>query len=380
MKKEIYLDYHATTPVLPEVLEAMSPYFCDHFGNANSNHAWGWKAQMAMAKASKQVADLVGSKASQVYFTSGATESIHWCLIGWTQKNPGGLILTTETEHKATYGACDWAKSLGAEVKILPVTEYGQIQVEALKNELGQDRPTLLSIIHGNNEIGTLNPIKELTELIHQYENSYIHVDAAQSVGKLPINFKELDVDFLSFSGHKLYAPKGIGAIVIKEKDSLNPLFVGGGQQRGMRAGTSNIPSIVGLGVACQWCRENMDEEYERLKGLRDTMIKKLISTGRVKLNGHPTERLPYNVNFTFEGITLDQLMLKMPKVAFSSSSACSSDSGAPSHVLKAIGLTNEEAGRSVRFGIGHGTTNEEIQYIHDQILKLFSETESFLS
>lgn len=380
MNQEIYLDYHATTPVIPEVLEAMSPYFCNHFGNANSNHHWGWKAEMAINKSGKQVADLVGCKASQVYFTSGATESIHWAIIGWAKKNPSGQIITTATEHKATYGACEWAESLGLNVITLPVDSYGKINKEDLEKALQKNIPTLLSVIHGNNEIGTLNPIEELSQLVHSYDNGFIHVDAAQSVGKIPVNFSQLDLDFLSFSGHKLYAPKGIGALVIKDKDSIAPLFIGGGQQRGMRAGTSNIPSIVGLGAACKWCHDHLDEEQQRLKSMRDFMIEKLISTGQFKLNGHPTERLPYNINLTCKSLTLDKLMLKLPKVGFSSSSACSSDSLAASHVLLAIGLSKEEADRSFRFGIGHSTTQEELDQVIEKIMELLKESEDFLS
>lgn len=379
MDKEIYLDYHATTPVLPQVLEAMQPYFCNHFGNANSNHAWGWKAELAVSKASKQVADLVGAKPSQVYFTSGATESIHWALMGWSKKHPGGTILTSATEHKATFGACEWAEVLGIKTKILPVDPFGKLNIDELKKHLGKG-PTLLSIIHGNNEIGTINDIKELSELIHQHENSFIHVDAAQSVGKIPLHFQNLNLDFLSFSGHKLYAPKGVGALVIKDKDSLDPLFMGGGQQRGMRAGTSNIPSIVGMGAACQWCNENLENEMKRLQELRDFMIDQLLSTGKVKLNGHPTDRLPYNMNFTFNNLTIDQVILKLPKVGFSSSSACTSSSPQASHVLLAIGLSKEDTQKTMRFGIGHLTTKEELEQVIEKILKCLDERENFLS
>ena len=377
--KKIYLDYHATTPALPEVREAMSPYFCEHFGNSSSNHEWGWKAEMAMQKATKQVADLVGAKASQVYFTSGATESVHWALIGWAKKNSGGKIITTNAEHKCVYGALSWVEHFNVEFVQVGVDNYGQINLDQLKSHLGQ-KPTLVSFIHGNNEIGTTNPVEKITELCSQFENTQIHMDAAQSVGKIPVKFAQWNLDYLSFSGHKFYAPKGIGGLIIKDKDNLSPLFIGGGQQKGMRAGTVNVPAAVGLGVASQWCQENMEAETQRLSSLRDFMIEKLISTGKVKLNGHPTERLSYNMNFTFADLTPDKLLLKLPNVGFSSGSACSSTKPEPSHVLKAIGHSDDEARRSLRFGIGHSTTKEEIELVTQQICSALEEAKNWLS
>ena len=352
-KREIYLDYHATTPVLPIVMETMSPYFCNHFGNANSTHQWGWKAEMAQSKASKQVADLIGAKASQVYFTSGATESLHWTIVGWARKNKGGKILTTATEHKATYGACDWAGELGLEIKVIDVDEWGIVKLDSLRKEIQEKRPTLFSFIHGNNEIGTINPMDEIVALKKDHPHLWIHADAAQSVGKLDINFEDLGLDFLSFSGHKIYAPKGIGGLIVRDKNSLAPLFSGGGQQQGMRAGTSDIPSIVGLGVACQWARDNMNSEKDRLIKMRDSLINKFLETDLIQLNGHPQQRLPNNLSFTFKTVTMDKLLLKLPKVGFSSSSACSSGAASISHVLTAIGRTDQEARQTVRFGMG---------------------------
>ncbi len=379
-QKEIYLDYHATTPVLPEVLEAMSPYFCNHFGNANSTHQWGWKAEMAVSKSSKQVADLISSKPSQVYFTSGATESLHWAIIGWTKKNKNGKILTTSTEHKATYGACDWAEELGAQVKRLKVDQYGVVDLHVLKEELKEEVPTLFTFIYGNNEIGTLNPMEEICALKKDYPHLWVHADAAQCVGKVGIDFEALEIDFLSFSGHKLYAPKGVGALIIRDKESLSPLFCGGGQQRGMRAGTVDIPSVVGLGVACDWAKHNLETESQRLRELREEVLKQLLDTGEVTLNGHPEYRLPNNMSLTFKNITIDKLLLKLPKVGFSSSSACTSGNTSTSHVLKAIGLTDEEAKRTIRFGMGHGTTSEQMKYVTERVITAIEEAKSFLS
>jgi cysteine desulfurase len=379
-EKDIYLDYHATTPVLPQVMEAMSPYFCNHFGNANSSHRWGWKADMALSKATKQVADLVGAKASQVYFTSGATESLHWAIVGFARKNKNCKIITTAVEHKATYGACDFAKELGAHVVILPVDEFGRLKLEALEAELKEEVPTLISFIYGNNEIGTLNPIQDICALKEKYPHLKVHADAAQCVGKVPMNFESLGLDYLCFSGHKLYAPKGIGVLVVKDPDSLAPLFTGGGQQRGLRAGTTDIPSIVGLGAACAWANENLEKESKRLRELRDLMINKFLETDLVVLNGHPTERLPNNMSFTFKNITMDKLLLKLPKVGFSSSSACTSGDPSVSHVLEALGRTEQEARQTVRFGMGYSTTAEDMEYVTDKVLEALSEAKNFSS
>ena len=253
----IYLDAHATTPVHPVVFEAMTPYFCTHFGNASSDHRWGWKATAAVGVAKKQISQLVDCQPAQVFTTSGATESIHWVIMGWVKKNPGGKVITTASEHKATFGACDWAKTMGADVVVIGTDSSGQVLLDELAKHLS-DRPTLVSFIHGNNEIGTLNPVKKIVELCRQYPQTKVHVDGAQSVGKSPVSFADWDVDYLSFSGHKLYAPKGIGALIIKDNQSLEPLFLGGGQQMGMRAGTLNVPSIVVLvppvnGVLTTW-------------------------------------------------------------------------------------------------------------------------------
>ncbi len=378
--REIYLDYHATTPVLPEVFEAMSPYHCQHFGNANSTHQWGWKAEMAVHKAMKQVSTLVQAKSSQVFFTSGATESIHWVIVGWIRKNKNPLIITTATEHKATYGACEWARELGAEVKVLPVNEYGMISREELAQNIDPQRPTLFSFILANNEIGTINPVQEIVSLKKKFPQLLIHADAAQAVGKIAVNFQDWDLDFLSLSGHKIYAPKGVGVLVIKNNTSLEPLFKGGEQQSNMRAGTIDVSSIVGLGRACEWGAENWPSEHKRLSELRDFMVQELLATGLVKLNGHPTERLPNNMNFTFLNLTTDKLLLKLPKVAFSSSSACSSGAASISHVLKAIGLSDQAAKQSIRFGLGHGTTLEDIKWVTAEILHAVKNASDFHS
>ena len=373
-KPPIYLDYQATTPVLPQVAEAMAPYFTEHFGNANSSHQWGWKAEMAVNKATKAVADLLGAKPSQVFFTSGATESIHWAVVGWARKNPTGKVLISATEHKASFGALEWAGELGLKTEILPVDSFGLLDMEALKQELDEGLPTLLSVIYGNNEIGTLNPVQQICALKQDYPKFRVHLDAAQCVGKLAINFNELGADYLSLSGHKVYGPKGVGALLIQDQGSLANMFSGGGQQKGLRAGTLDVPSIVGLGTACAWALENMESEPQRLQELRDYVIEKLTSTGMVELNGHPTQRLPNNVSFTFKNLSVDKLLVKLPKVGFSSSSACTSGQVAESHVLKAIGKAPDEGRRTVRFGLGVDTTKEHMDYVADTLIAAMNE------
>jgi len=377
----IYLDHHATTPVLPSVLEAMTPYFCDHFGNAHSTHQWGWKGERAYNLSSQQVAKLLECKPSQVYFTSGATESLHWCLVGWSRMNKGGKILTTATEHKATYGACDFAQELGAKVQTLSVDSYGRVKIVDLIAELEKDTtPTLLTFIYGNNEIGTLNPIKEICDLKNRFPHLKIHADAAQCAGKVNLSFQELGLDYLSLSGHKLYAPKGVGALIMAEPNCIKPLFCGGGQQRGQRAGTLDVPSIVGLGAACQWAIDNMNQEKVRLLEMRNFIMDQLVDGQSVQLNGHPTERLPHNVSLTFQEITMDKLLLKLPKVGFSGSSACSSGMATVSHVLKAIGRSDQQAQQTIRIGLGHNNKFADIQYVVGQIKKILLDIKNFPS
>jgi len=369
----IYLDAHATTPVLPVVFEAMEPYFCTHFGNASSEHPWGWKATGAVTKAKAQMAELLDCSPSNLFITSGATESIHWVLMGWTQAHSNGHIITSNVEHKATYGAGKWAQRLGAQWSTVPVETNGAVTLAAIKSIIKEGVPNLITLIHGNNEIGTLNPIQEICDYFATKDNVQIHLDCAQTVGKIPISFEKLGADFISFSGHKLYAPKGIGALLIKEPKSLPPLFLGGGQQSGRRAGTLNVPAIVGLGTACHWCHTNMASEAQRLTDLRDLVITQLTSMEGVNLNGDPVYRLPHNINLTFKKVSMDRLLLGLPGIGFSGSSACSSGSGEPSHVLSAIGLTPADTRSTIRFGLGHSTTLEQVQEVIEKIKGLHS-------
>lgn len=371
--KSIYLDYHATTPVLTEAIEAMAPYWQTHFGNPSSNHEWGWKAEGAVLKAKKQVAAFIDCDPQQVYFTSGATESIHWAIIGWLRQHPQGKILTSTTEHKATFGACEWASELGARVVKIPVNQEGIIQLEVVKKELQENVPTLLSLIHANNEIGTINPILEIAALKETYPHLDIHLDACQSLGKLEFSFLNSQVDFLSFSAHKIYGPKGIGALIIRDTKKLTPLFSGGGQQNSLRAGTLNVPLIVALGVCADWFKKNWLEEAQRLKKLSQKLIAgvKTISP-KIKLNGSENQRLPHNINMTLYDIHPDKIILALAGVGFSSGSACASTQAEMSHVLEAIGVHYEDAKSTVRFGLGLQTKDEDIDFILEKIKGLY--------
>lgn len=364
----IYLDANATTPVHPEVFEAMAPYFGKDFGNPSSEHPWGWKAARAVEQAKAEVAELLDCDSHQVFTTSGATESIHWALMGWSKNHPQGKIITSNGEHKATYGAGTWAQHLGAQWKIVAMNSKGATKLSVLKEAVDPDEPTLLTLIHGNNEIGTLNEVHQLRDQFKDYDNLWIHLDCAQTVGKVPISFKNLGVDFLSLSGHKLYAPKGVGALLVKDPKSLAPLFLGGGQQSGLRAGTLNVPGIVALGAACHWCGQHLEPEHKRLSQLRDRIISELTAIHGIELNGCPDHRLPHNVNLTFKKLSMDRLLIGLAGVAFSGSSACSSGAGEPSHVLQAIGRTAEEAQSTIRMGLSYSTTETHVTEVIQKI------------
>lgn len=361
--KPIYLDHHATTPVDPDVLTAMLPYFSEHFGNAMSgNHAYGWTAAMAVQKARKKVARLIGVDASEIVFTSGATESVHLAILGFLEeRGTKSHVITAATEHKCVLEVCARARKLGHDVTILGVNSMGQIDVDELERAIREDT-ALISLMHGNNEIGTLHPIARVGE-IAKARGVTFHVDAAQTAGKLPIDARAMNIDMLSLSGHKFYAPKGVGALYVRQsapRVHLAAYLVGGGQERGLRGGTQNVPGIVALGAAAEKAMNVMADECERLRGLRDSMIERLKSAiPDARLNGHPTERLCNNISFTIPGLTGDSL-LALHGIAFSSGSACSSGSAEVSHVLSAIGAVSDRTSSTIRFGLGRTTTAEE--------------------
>lgn len=366
----IYLDYHATTPVHPDVLSSMMPYFSEHFGNSSSQHAWGWKANMAVGKARAQVGRLFNANPESFLFTSGATESIHLAILGWllAQENPSQCqIISTEIEHKATLGACKIAKKMGAEIYIAPVDKTGQVQIEAIQASLNKNKKTLVTVIHGHNEIGTVNDVEKIAKAIKG--QAALHIDAAQSAGKIKLDLSQLPVDMLSFSGHKMYGPKGVGGLFVRDQNLIHSLFTGGGQEFNLRAGTLNVPGIVGLGVACQWSMENGEAEATRLKNLREMFFE--IVGSKVHIHGHRTERLPHNISICIPGINPDVVADELVGVGFSSGSACSATVAEPNHVHKGIGLSEADSHCTFRFGLGLNTTEEHVRFLAQKILSL---------
>lgn len=369
----VYLDHHATTPLDPRVLEAMMPYLTNEFGNASSStHVYGWRAKEAVEKARGEVAQLIGAKPKEIVFTSGATESINLALQGVVRSNrePRRRIVTTRIEHRATLDCCAFLGRQGVEIVHIGVDRGGRVDLEALEQAL--QVPTLLvSVIHGNNEIGTLQDVAAIGSLAHR-AGAVLHVDAAQSLGKVRIDVREFGIDLMSLSAHKLYGPKGVGGLYIRSGTPgvrLEPLLFGGGQERGLRPGTLNVAGIVGFGAACAIAGAEMDREGARLAELRDLLWTRLQATiPKIHLNGTMEHRLPNNLNVSFEGVEGESLMMSLRDVAVSSGSACSSASREPSHVLRAIGVSNELAHASLRFGLGRWTTRRDIEYAAQRV------------
>ncbi|KAF5074424.1 Cysteine desulfurase IscS [anaerobic digester metagenome] len=359
-----YMDHSATSPVDPEVLEAMLPYFKESFGNASTLYSLGREARTAMEKARKQVASLIGARAEEVYFTSGGTESDNLAIKGTISrlKGKGNHIITSAIEHPAVEETCKYLEKNGYTVTYLPVGEDGIVKMEDLKESTREDT-ILITIMHANNEIGTIQPIKEIGALARE-KGILFHTDAVQSVGKIPVNVEDMNVDLLSISAHKLHGPKGVGALYIRKGVRIDPLFHGGGHERGVRPGTENIPGIVGLGKACQLAEENLYENMEYVASLRDQLIKGVLgSIEQSFLNGHPTKRLPNNANFRFSSIEGESLILQLDSKGINAStgSACSSNKLEPSHVLMAIGLEEVDAHGSLRISLGKENTPEDI-------------------
>lgn len=363
----IYLDNAATTPVDKKVLEAMLPYYSDIFGNPSSLYSYGQEAKKAIEEAREKVAKALGADFDEIYFTSGGSESDNWALKGvaYALKEKGNHIITTEIEHHAVLHTCRYLEKEGFKVTYLPVDEYGLVKPEDLKKAI-TDKTILVSIMFANNEIGTIEPIEELVKIAHE-KNVYFHTDAVQAVGNVPIDVKKLDVDLLSLSAHKIYGPKGVGALYIKKGVKIHSLIQGGTQERNRRAGTENVPGIVGLGEAIELITKNLDSHINKLKFLRDKLINGILEKiPYARLNGHPTKRLPGNVNVSFEFIDGESLILNldMAGICASSGSACTSGSLEPSHVLLAIGLPRELARGSLRLTIGKDNTEEDIDKV----------------
>ncbi len=376
LKTPIYLDNHATTPVDPRVLDAMLPYFCEKFGNAASkSHTFGWEAEAAVDRARERVARLIGaSSPREIVFTSGATESDNLAIKGVAEayREKGNHIVTCVTEHKAVLDTCKVLAKRGFEVTYLPVDRDGAIELEELRRAL-TEKTILISIMAANNEIGTFQPVKEIGRLAKQ-KGILFHSDATQAVGKVPVNVEEMGVDLLSLTAHKMYGPKGSGALYVrssKPRVKLQALIDGGGHERGMRSGTLNVPGIVGLGAACELAQREMSAEGERIKALRERLKNGLLSgLDEVYVNGHATERLPGNLNMSFAYVDGESLLMALKEIAVSTGSACTSASLEPSHVLKAIGLPDELSHAALRFGIGRFNTAEEIDYAVRRVIE----------
>jgi cysteine desulfurase len=376
VKIPIYLDNHATTPVDPRVLDAMLPYFADKFGNAASkSHVFGWEAEAAVDSAREQVAKSINAaSAREIIFTSGATESDNLAIKGVAEANrdKGNHIVTCVTEHKAVLDSCKVLEKHGFQVTYLPVDSYGVIDLKRLRDAM-TDKTILISLMAANNEIGTIQSIKEIGGLAKE-KGILFHTDATQAIGKIPINVRDMDIDLLSLTAHKMYGPKGIGALYVrssKPRIRLAAVIDGGGHERGMRSGTLNVPGVVGLGVCCELGQKEMSAEGERLTALRERLKAGILSqVDEVYVNGHPLRRLPGNLNMSFAYVEGESLLMALKEIAVSTGSACTSASIEPSYVLKAIGLGDELAHSSIRFGLGRFNTEDEIDYTVQRVVE----------
>jgi len=365
--KRVYLDYAATTPTHPEVVKAMLPHFTESFGNPSSIYSYGQEAKGAIEEARERVAALIGAREDEIVFTSGGTESDNFAIKGaaFAQKDKRNHIITSTIEHHAILETCHFLERRGYKVTYLPVDEYGLVDPEELRNAI-TDQTALVSVMHANNEIGTIQPIEKLAKIVRE-AGVYFHTDAVQAVGHIPVNVDELGVDMLSMSGHKLYGPKGIGALYIRKGTRLVPFMHGGGQERSRRGGTENVPAIAGFGKATELAQQAISEEGPRLTVLRDCLIKRILEQIKdTRLNGHPEKRLPNNVNVSISYVEGESMLLNLDleSICASTGSACSSSSLEASHVLLALGLTHEHAHSSLRFTMGKWTTEQDIDHV----------------
>jgi len=375
VKLPIYLDNHATTKVDPRVLTRMLPFFQEEFGNAASrSHVFGWKAEAAVEAGRKQVAELIGATEREIIFTSGATESNNIALLGAVEAyaSQGDHVITQQTEHKAVLDVLGAVAKRGVKVTYLPVSRDGLVDPGAVAAALTK-KTILVSIMAANNEVGVLQPVEEIGRICLE-AGVLFHTDAAQAAGKIPFDVETVHASLVSVSAHKLYGPKGIGALYVRRRDprvTLAPVIFGGGHERGLRSGTLNVPGIVGFGEAARLALAEMGSEAGRLRDLRDRLLARIRDgLDGVELNGHAEKRLPGNLNVSIAGVDADALMMAMKDIALSSGSACTSATLAPSHVLKAMGLTPEQARGSLRFGLGRFNTAEEIAYVAEQLIE----------
>jgi cysteine desulfurase len=373
MKLPIYMDYHATTPVDPRVLDAMLPYFTQDFGNAASrNHAFGWAAEEAVEAARKQVADLIGANSKEVIFTSGATESNNLAIKGVAEmyREKGNHIITCVIEHKAVIDTCKKLEKQGARVTYLPVQKDGRISLDELRAAI-TDKTILITVMTANNEIGVLQPVAEIGAIAKE-KGILFHTDAVQAAGKVPFDVNQVKADMVSISAHKMYGPKGVGALFVRRRNPrvlLAEQINGGGHERGMRSGTLNVPGIVGLGKAAEICKAEMASETDRLRKLRDRLNEKFHKNlDEIYINGSMEHRLPHNLNISFAYVEGESLLMGINDVAVSSGSACTSASLEPSYVLKALGAGDDLAHSSIRFGLGRWTTDEEVDYVVEKL------------
>jgi cysteine desulfurase len=382
LKLPIYLDNNATTPMDPRVLEAMTPYFLNHFGNAASrNHSFGWEAEEAVDYGREQIAKLIGADSKEIIFTSGATEGDNLAIKGVYEMyaSKGNHIITATTEHKAVLDTCKHIEKLGGEVTYLEVNAEGLIDLKELEAAI-KPNTILIAIMYANNETGTIQPVKEISALARKHGVLFF-TDATQAVGKVPVDVIKDGIDIMAFSAHKMYGPKGIGALYVRRKNprvKVTAQMDGGGHERGMRSGTLNVPGIVGFGKACELCRLEMEEESKRLSKLRDKLETELLKLEEAYVNGSKEHRLPHVANISFKYVEGEGLMMGFNKnIALSSGSACTSASLEPSYVLKALGLGDDLAHSSLRFGLGRFTTEEQIDYtvkaVSETVLKLRS-------
>ena len=368
LKLPIFMDYHSTTPVDPRVLETMLPYFTTHFGNAASrNHAFGWTAEKAVDDAREQVGQLIGASGKEIVFTSGATESNNLAIKGAAHfyKDRGNHIITTQIEHKAVLDTCKRLELEGFEVTYLPVESDGRLRPELLAQAM-TDRTILVSVMLANNEIGTIQPLKEIGQIV-KARGALLHTDAVQGVGKIPFDVNDVQADLVSLTAHKMYGPKGVGALYVRRKPRirLEAQMDGGGHERGLRSGTLNVPGIVGFGRACEIAKHEMVEESARIARMRDRLETALMqSMPHVFRNGSAQHRLPGNANLSFAYVEGEGLLMALKDVAVSSGSACTSASLEPSYVLRALGIGEELAHTSIRFGLGRFTTEEEVDFV----------------
>ncbi len=368
MKFPIFMDNHSTTPMDPRVLEAMLPYFVEKFGNAASrNHQFGWEAKEAVENARKQIARLIHCDAKEIVFTSGATESDNLALKGVVEmyKEKGDHVITCSTEHRAVLDTCKSLEKRGIKVTYLPVGKDGLVNPDEVRKAI-TDKTILISIMLANNEIGTIHPIAEIGKIAKE-KGILFHCDATQGVGKIPVDVETLKVDLMSFTAHKIYGPKGVGALYVRKKGPrvrLVPQIDGGGHERGMRSGTLPVPLVVGFGKACELCQQEMPTESKRIAALRDRLQAQIMgSLDECYLNGHPTQRLPHNLNISFAYVEGEALLMGVKEIALSSGSACTSATLEPSYVLRALGVGSDLAHSSIRFGLGRFTTEEEVDY-----------------